>query len=52
MWYLLQLDLRNEPLMTTDYEELSISSLPLAIDATFISSVKSFYVDCDNPELN
>jgi hypothetical protein len=38
--------------MTTDYEELSIASLPLATDATFIELVKSFAVDPDGPELS
>ena len=38
--------------MTTDYEELSIASLPLASDARFIELVKSFAVDPNASELS
>ena len=38
--------------MTTEYEELSITSLPLAHDEIFISAVTSFYVDSDDSELS
>ncbi len=38
--------------MTTDYEDLSITSLPLAMDADFIALVKSFHVDPDSPALS
>ena len=38
--------------MTTEYEELSITSLPLAHDKKFISTVTSFYVDSDDSELS
>ena len=38
--------------MTTDYEELSITALPLAKDLDFITCVKSFAVDPDSVELS
>jgi hypothetical protein len=38
--------------MTTEYEELSITSLPLASDAIFMELVQSFYVDPENADLN
>ncbi|CAB4709926.1 unannotated protein [freshwater metagenome] len=38
--------------MTTDYEELQITSLPLASDATFVALVNSFYVDPDSEGLS
>ena len=37
--------------MTTEYEELSITSLPLASDVTFIELVQSFYVDPENADV-
>lgn len=38
--------------MTTDYEELQITSLPLATDTAFVALVNSFYVDPDSPVLS
>ena len=38
--------------MTTDYEELQITSLPLASDATFVALVNSFYVYPDSEGLS
>ena len=38
--------------MTTDYEDLSITSLPLASDKDFVALVTSFSVDPDSPDLS
>ena len=38
--------------MTTDYEDLSIASLAVATDVTFIALVKSFEVDPDGADLS
>ena len=38
--------------MTTEFENLSITSLPLANDAAFIALVQSYFVDCESPEVN
>ena len=38
--------------MTTDYEDFSITSLPLASDKDFVALVTSFSVDPDSPDLS